>query len=234
VVYRSSRTTRKEKSQVTTNSQEHDDLCLADIPESERPSPTRELEATLARDAGTERGAAGMRFLVRTDVRSHNHGNFAGLPQRMVDPPRGIMLHHTAGRKAGDLATLVNPGTGVSANDYVTKEPVIYELCPHPRRAWHAGVPGAGVSYASDGNTNYWGVEIENLGDGADPYPAAQIDALVWRCRQLRRRWPNIDEPSQLFRHRDYAPGRKTDPSDNFPFERVRRRVLAASDKTDG
>lgn len=56
-------------------------------------------------------------------------------------------------------------------------------------RIHHRPVPSmllryrTGVPYASDGNTNYWDIEIETLGDGADPYPAEQIDALVWRWR---------------------------------------------------
>lgn len=206
--------------------------CLCDLPRSERVAPTEEL-VVLAEAPVSANEAAAAGFSVRTDVRSANYGNAPGHPQQMVAKPEGIMLHHTAGSKNGDLATLTREGTWVSSNDYVTKEPQIFELVPHPRRAWHAGTADAGTGYRPDGNTYYWGMEIENLGNGRDPYPRAQIDAIVWRCRQLRRRWPHINKPSQLFRHRDYAPSRKTDPSDNFPFAEVRKRVFAASDPTD-
>lgn len=172
-------------------------------------------------------------YVVRTDVRSENYGNEASKPQQLVNPPEGIMLHHTGGSKNGDLATLTRWGTWVSSNDYITKEPQIFELVPHPRRSWHGGTADAGTGYRLDGNTYYWGIEIENLGNGRDPYPKAQIDAIVWRCRGLRRRWPNLKNPSQLFRHRDYAPSRKGDPSDNFPYAEVKRRVFAATDPTD-
>ena len=203
--------------------------CLCEL--TNRVEPDAELVA-LAESPATTNESADATYVVRTDIRSANHGNEAGRPQRMVSPPLGIMLHHTAGSKDGDLATLTRSGTWVSSNDYITKEPQIFELVPHPLRAWHAGTGDAGTGYASDGNTAYWGIEIENLGNGRDPYPARQIDAIVWRCRQLRKRW-GLTSPNQLFRHRDFAPSRKTDPSDNFPFAEVRRRVFAVSDPTD-
>lgn len=173
---------------------------------------------------------ASSRFKVRTDVRSANYG-----PNAMNNPPWGLMLHHTAGDERSDIPTLTRPGTGVSSNDYINKQGVVFELVPFPRRAWHAGARDASRAgrYFYDGNTYYWGIEIENYGNGRDPYPRVQIDAVVWRCRQLRKRWPNIDHPEQIFRHRDFSPSRKVDPSNNFPFEEVRRRIMAASDPTD-
>lgn len=161
-------------------------------------------------------------FKVVTSIRTANYG-----PGPMKDPI-GLMLHHTAGRKAGDLGTLTRRGTWVSANDYITKDGTIYELAPWPRRAWHAGTADRGTGYVSDGNTYYWGIELENLGNGRDPYTRAQINALVWRCRQICAR-RNITSPKALIRHRDFAPSRKIDPSNNFPFTAVRNRVFASS-----
>lgn len=164
-------------------------------------------------------------FKVVTSIRTANYG-----PGPMKDPI-GIMLHHTAGRKAGDLGTLTRRGTWVSANDYITKDGTIYELAPWPRRAWHAGSADRGTGYVSDGNTYYWGIELENLGDSRDPYTKAQINALVWRCRQICAR-RNITSPRALIRHRDFAPSRKIDPSNNFPFAAVRNRVFASDAPT--
>ncbi len=202
-----------------------DTPCLADVQSVE---PTEEELAAIqsAPEASTE--ATG--FRVRTDIRSANYG-----PNPMVAKPTGIMLHHTAGRESGDIPTLTRAGTGVSSSDYINKQGVIYELVPHPRRAWHAGTRDASQAgrYYYDGNTNYWGVEIENYGNNTDPYPKAQVDAIIWRCRRLKERF-GLYDPSQIFRHRDFAPSRKSDTSNNFPFLEVQRRIMAKTDVVDG
>jgi N-acetyl-anhydromuramyl-L-alanine amidase AmpD len=166
-------------------------------------------------------------FKVIKTIRSVNFSR--GRPMRA---PFGIVLHHTGGRFEGDLATLTKDGTGVSANDYIDKQGRIFELCELPKRAWHAGE--ADLHGITDWNTHGWGIEIENLGTASDPYPQRQIDAVVWRCRERRRRL-GVTAPKMLTRHRDICMprGRKPDVSDNFPFAEVRRRVFAATDSTD-
>lgn len=212
--------------------------CLADVPlegrdklsygEQAERAMIGALHAEATRRAFIETGAA--RFSVRTDLRSVNYG-----PNEMKSPPAGIVLHHTAGDEGSDLPTLMGRTVRqVSSNDYITKQGVIYELVPHPRRAWAQGYNTRNDAlYWDDGNSAYWSVEIENYGNNRDPYPAAQIDAVVWRCRRLRQKWPNISATEQVFRHRDYA-AEKSDTSDNFPYEEVRRRIFARTDPTDG
>ncbi|MDF2711087.1 MAG: hypothetical protein K0R62_6739 [Nonomuraea muscovyensis] len=50
----------------------------------------------------------------------------------------------------------------------------------------HQGSPGA-----VDGNSRFYGFECENLGDGVDPWPAAQVEAMVRASAALARahRW---------------------------------------------
>ena len=165
-------------------------------------------------------------FKVITRIRSKNFG-----PNDMTGP-FGIVLHHTGGSFEGDLATLTKSGTEVSANDYIDKQGRIFELNEFPKRAWHAGE--ADLHGITDWNTHGWGIEIENLGKGGDPYPRRQIDAIVWRCRE-RRRLLGITSRKMLIRHRDVCMprNRKSDTSDNFPLEEVRRRVFARFDPTD-
>ncbi len=191
------------------------------------------LAASEEHEEAPRRFAAAAPFKVITKIRSQN---FSPTAQRPMRAPFGITLHHTGGHFAGDLATLTkpasNPSLSVSANDYITKKGEIYELCEFPKRAWHAGVTswrtGAGEPI-TDGNSHFWGIEIENLGNGKDPYPQVQIDAIVWRCRE-RAKALKITDQKMFTRHRDIAapPGRKTDTSDNFPWAEVRRRVFAA------
>jgi N-acetyl-anhydromuramyl-L-alanine amidase AmpD len=174
--------------------------------------------ATRSRDGG---------FQVVTNIRSANFSR-----GRPMTAPFGIVLHHTGGSFESDLATLTKAGTEVSSNDYIDKQGRIFELCEHPKRAWHAG--DSELHGVRDWNTHGWGIEIENRGTGSDPYPRVQIEAIVWRCRERRKRL-GITDPKMLARHRDVAlpRGRKVDTSDNFPFEEVRRRVFAATDPTD-
>ncbi|HET9012470.1 MAG TPA: N-acetylmuramoyl-L-alanine amidase [Gemmatimonadaceae bacterium] len=187
-------------------------------------------KAEQAAEAGG-RSVAARRFKVVTKIRSQNWSR-----DRKMHAPFGITLHHTGGSFAGDLATLTkpasNPRYSVSANDYVTKKGVIYELCEFPKRAWHAG--DASWKGITDGNSHFWGIEIENRGTPSDPYPKEQIDAVVWRCRQIRKKL-GIKSPDMLTRHRDICMprGRKADTSDRFPWKEVRKRVFAAHDPTD-
>jgi N-acetyl-anhydromuramyl-L-alanine amidase AmpD len=169
----------------------------------------------------------GAGFAVITKIRSANFSK-----DRRMSAPFGIVLHHTGGRFESDLAILTKPGTGVSANDFIDKQGRIFELCELPKRAFHAGE--ANLHGITDWNAHGWGIEIENLGTGRDPYPRRQIEAVVWRCRERRRRL-GITDRKMLTRHRDVCipRGRKPDTSDNFPFQEIRRRVFAKTDPTD-
>jgi N-acetyl-anhydromuramyl-L-alanine amidase AmpD len=196
------------------------------------PTFTEDELAAISELADEEIKAArsGRRFPIVTSILSENYG------PRPMRAPFGIVLHHTGGRFAGDLRALTKPHSGaggksVSANDYITKKGVIYQLCPFPRRAWHAGACRE-VNGITDWNTHGWGIEIENLGKANDPYPAVQIDAVVWRCRE-RRRALGINNPAMLTRHRDVSKEGKPDTSDSFPYAEVRKRVFAKTDSTD-
>jgi N-acetyl-anhydromuramyl-L-alanine amidase AmpD len=169
----------------------------------------------------------GAGFTVITRIRSANFSK-----DRKMSAPFGIVLHHTGGHFESDLAILTKPGTGVSANDLIDKQGRIFELCELPKRAFHAGE--ASLHGITDWNAHGWGIEIENLGTSSDPYPQRQIDAVVWRCRERRRRL-GITDKKMLTRHRDICipRGRKPDTSDNFPLQEVRRRVFAKTDPTD-
>jgi N-acetyl-anhydromuramyl-L-alanine amidase AmpD len=203
--------------------------CLYDGSAEVRTFDPEELAEVRSVVPPAPRDARGAGFQVITRIRS---ANFSPVSERPMRGPFGIVLHHTGGRFESDLATLTKKGTEVSANDFIDKQGRIFELCEFPKRAWHAGE--ADLHGITDWNAHGWGIEIENLGTGADPYPRAQIEAVVWRCRERRRRL-GIDNRKMLTRHRDICipRGRKPDTSDNSPFEEVRRRVFAASDPTD-
>lgn len=191
-------------------------------------APASPGSATVSAAADGSPAASAAAFKVITRIRSKNFGPSS----KSMRAPFGIVLHHTGGSFEGDLATLTKSGTEVSANDYIDKRGRIFELCEFPKRAWHAGE--ADLHGITDWNRHGWGIEIENLGNGEDPYPRRQVDAIVWRCRE-RRRHLGITSRKMLIRHRDVCMPRtrKSDTSDNFPLEEVRRRVFARTDPTD-
>ncbi len=135
---------------------------------------------------------------------------------------RMIVLHATAGRHPGDLSWLRAGGDDrrpVSVHYYISKAGRIIQLVDDDDIAWHAGqsrwlVDGCEVSGC---NAVSVGIELENLNSGRDPYPPAQYAAALWLCRELAAR--HQVPRSQLVRHVDIAPGRKTDPA-GFPWDR--------------
>ncbi|WP_129633378.1 N-acetylmuramoyl-L-alanine amidase [Candidatus Oscillochloris fontis] len=135
---------------------------------------------------------------------------------------RMIVLHATAGRGPGDLNWLRAGGDErrpVSTHYYISKQGRIVQLVDDANTAWHAGVSRWNVDgkQVSGCNAYSLGIELENLNNGRDPYPTAQYAAALWLCRTLVVRH---DIPrSQLVRHLDIAPGRKSDPA-GFPWQR--------------
>lgn len=96
-----------------------------------------------------------------------------------------------------------------------------------------AGVPESiAATHASGWNQRSIGIELVNNGDGVDPFPPAQVDALIALVREIRRRHPAIP-PARVLRHSDVdrstfpaarhgegcaAFRRKQDPGDAFPW----------------
>ncbi len=135
-----------------------------------------------------------------------------------------IVLHYTgmiSGTEA--LARLCDPASEVSAHYFIAEEGSVLQLVPEARRAWHAG-----QSYwagETDMNSGSIGIEIQNGGHafGATAYPEAQIEAVIALCRDIARR--GAIAPHRILAHSDIAPGRKIDPGEYFPWDK-----LAAAD----
>lgn len=111
--------------------------------------------------------------------------------------PAGVLFHHTAGLHALDI--IVNGRSdlaGPLADIYLDKQGVAHVVsdgrCNHAGRV--AGIvvarirndkPPVGTASSlglvddTDGNRWFYGVEMENLGDGVDPWPVVQLDAAA-------------------------------------------------------
>jgi N-acetyl-anhydromuramyl-L-alanine amidase AmpD len=140
---------------------------------------------------------------------------------------RMLVLHSTAGRYPGDYTWLRNGGNQqrpVSIHYYIDKSGTISQMVADADIAWHCGYSNWEVDGKPTDNCNLisLGIELENLNNGRDPYPQEQYDAALWLSRTLVQQY-NIPR-SQLVRHLDISPGRKTDPA-GFPWEQFVNQV---------
>ncbi|MGX1883538.1 peptidoglycan-binding protein [Streptomyces sp. NPDC055287] len=172
----------------------------------------------------------GVRLTEHADWRTH-HRNHKGA----WGPVNGVMLHHTAGSSSVGFCrrgTPELPGPlciGVIAKDG-TVHLVGYGRTNHAGNGCAAvlnavreerALPKPGPD-AVDGNARFYGFEIENLGDGADPYPAGQLDAVERLSAALCRAhgW----SAASVLGHKEWT-RRKIDPS--FSMDGMRGRIGA-------
>jgi N-acetylmuramoyl-L-alanine amidase len=134
-----------------------------------------------------------------------------------------IILHFTWEDWATSLELLTRGP--VSSHYLVRDDPVrVYQLVDESRRAFHAGESYWGGHTAL--NAASIGIEIVNLGNRLaaeglawQPYPEAQIDAVVQLLQQIVAR--HGVRPDRILGHSDIAPLRKLDPGPLFPWSRL-------------
>lgn len=146
---------------------------------------------------------------------SPNHGERKG-GQR----PDMVILHYTGMPEAGEaLQWLCNPVSQVSAHYFVFEDGRVLQMVPEARRAWHAGA--SFWDGEADINSRSIGIEIANPGHpgGLPSFPQAQIDSVVALTRDVIARWRI--PPTRILAHSDVAPGRKLDPGEVFPWQRL-------------
>jgi hypothetical protein len=149
-----------------------------------------------------------------------------------VGTPHGVLCHHTAGPKSGNMPslrilvdgrrTLPGPlsqlGLGRDGTYYVIAA----------GKANHAGIGmWAGVT---QGNRHFIGIEAENTGSPDDPWPAIQMDAYQRGVAAILEHL-NLSE-ERCAGHKEYAlpRGRKRDPSfDMSEFRGVVAKLLAGA-----
>ena len=143
-----------------------------------------------------------------------------GSPNHSPRWARAIVLHHTAMDSAeGAIRTLQtgNSGGPVSAHYLVGEDGRIHQLVAEGQAAWHAG----SSRWAGVDELNAWSIGIEIDNDGREPFPPAQVEALLVLLEDLttRLRIPR----HMVIGHSDIAPTRKDDPSVLFPWEALAR-----------
>lgn len=142
--------------------------------------------------------------------------------------PDLIVIHATASSFASAFGWLRNPAARVSAHYLIDKDGRTVLLVPSEEEAWHAGLSWW-VGFPSYGNSLNWraiGYELANLNTGNDPYPEAQVAALVEAVAAECRKWAIPADRRHIVGHWEIAPGRKTDPA-GLNLDAVVARVAA-------
>ncbi|WP_369199574.1 N-acetylmuramoyl-L-alanine amidase [Streptomyces sp. PU-14G] len=168
------------------------------------------------------------------DWRNHNRNR-----QGPWGPVHGIMIHHTVTSGADETVDLIYDGRpqlpGPLAHGCVTKDGTVH-LTGHGR-ANHAGSGDDDVLRAviaeratpapnqqnTDGNRYFYGFECENLGDGKDPWPDEQLDAIARAAAALCRHhgWG----ARSVIGHLEWT-DQKVDPR-GFTMDELRERIAA-------
>ncbi|WP_435211052.1 N-acetylmuramoyl-L-alanine amidase [Streptomyces sp. bgisy034] len=152
-------------------------------------------------------------------------------------PVHGVMIHHTVTRGSAQTVELCRNGyeglPGPLCHGVVTKDGRVHLV--GYGRANHAGLGDDDVLRAviaetalppdneadTDGNRHFYGFECENLGDGNDPWPAVQLEAIE-RVSAAVCRHHGWTERS-VIGHLEWQPG-KVDPR-GFTMASMRTRI---------
>ena len=148
---------------------------------------------------------------------------------------RFLVMHYTESDEARSLSTLT--GDSVSAHYVVPPQPrvehgmpVVYQLVPESKRAWHAGIS----EWQGTTELNAASIGIENVNRGPldpqdrtwQPYPPEQVDALIRLSKDIVARYGIL--PTRVVGHSDIAPQRKIDPGPLFPWHALAQAGVGA------
>lgn len=168
--------------------------------------------------------------------RTHERDAATGKP---FGPVYGVLIHHTAGHGDKELCFRGRVDLpGPLCHSWLGKTDGLWMLSAG--RANHAGLVDSDVIAALraesalprddeadlDGNDCLYGLEIENLGNGHDPYPAGQYrQAVLWAAALCRAHgWTE----RSIAGHKEAQPG-KIDPSFDMDVFRADVRAQLAA-----
>lgn len=162
---------------------------------------------------------AGLEVQEEKNWKTRGHGNMKAV--------KGILCHHTAGAKTGDAPSLKicrdgRPDLPGPLSQLVLGRSGKYYVIG-AGKCYHAG---KGVwkpmGLENNGNSHLIGIEAENTGlDNDQPWPEVQIAAYAKGvAAMLTHLGLSIES---CIGHKEYAPGRKSDPS--FDMNKFRTRV---------
>ncbi|MCX5105978.1 N-acetylmuramoyl-L-alanine amidase [Streptomyces sp. NBC_00053] len=166
------------------------------------------------------------------DWRTHNRDH-----KGPWGPVNGVMIHHTVTSGTAATVRICRDGypdlPGPLCHGVIAKDGRVH-LVGHGRTN-HAGLGDEDVLRAvvaekrlpgdneadTDGNRHFYGFECENLGDGKDPWPDAQLEAIEKAAAAICRHhgWNS----RSVIGHKEWQPG-KIDPR-GFTMDSMRDRI---------
>ena len=177
--------------------------------------------------------AEGLTVVEVGDWRDHNRNH-----KGPWGPVHGVMIHHTVTKGSAATVDICRKGysglPGPLCHGVITKDGRVHLV--GYGRANHAGLGDDDVLRAviaekktfppdneanTDGNRHFYGFECENLGDGKDPWPKVQLEAIAKASAALCRAhgWTH----RSVIGHREWQPG-KVDPR-GFTMASMRERI---------
>ncbi|MEV6565324.1 N-acetylmuramoyl-L-alanine amidase [Streptomyces kronopolitis] len=176
--------------------------------------------------------AEGLRLAEVTGWETHNRNS-----KGPWGPVHGVMVHHTGTSGADSTVQLCWDGRpdlpGPLCHGVITKDGTVHLV--GYGRANHAGLGDGDVLRAviaekrlppddeadTDGNPCFYGFECENLGDGKDPWPPAQLEAVEKAAAALCRAHGWTER--SVIGHLEWQPG-KIDPR-GYTMDWLRERI---------
>jgi hypothetical protein len=176
----------------------------------------------------------GLRVVEHRSWRTHNRNH-----KGPWGPVHGVMIHHTVTEGTQQSVELCYNGhsslPGPLCHGVIAKDGTVYLV--GNGRTNHAGLGDDDVLQAviderplpadneanTDGNRHFYGFECINLGDGKDPWPAAQLEAIEKAAAAICRAygWGS----ASTIGHLEWQPG-KVDPR-GFSMADMRARIRA-------
>lgn len=159
-------------------------------------------------------------------------------------PVNGVMLHHTVTKGHDNTISICRTGystlPGPLCQGVICKKGEIHVV--GYGRCNHAGLGDDDVLQAvidekpvpvdnednTDGNRHFYGFECENLGNGQDPWPDVQIEAMVRASAALLRAhdWNTKGENSEsVIGHKEWQPGKSDPRGIEGDMDGIRKRV---------
>ena len=177
--------------------------------------------------------AEGLTVVEVGDWRDHNRNS-----KGPWGPVHGVMIHHTVTKGSKATVDICRKGysglPGPLCHGVITKDGRVHLV--GYGRANHAGLGDDDVLRAviaekktfppdneanTDGNRHFYGFECENLGDGKDPWPAAQLLAIEKAGAAVCRMYGWTAK--SVIGHLEWQPG-KVDPR-GFTMASMRKRI---------
>ncbi|MEU4131148.1 peptidoglycan-binding protein [Streptomyces wuyuanensis] len=174
----------------------------------------------------------GLRVVEHRSWRTHNRNH-----KGPWGPVHGVMIHHTVTSGTQNSVDICYNGhaglPGPLCHGVIAKDGSVHLV--GNGRANHAGLGDDDVLRAvideralpgdneanTDGNRHFYGFECVNLGNGKDPWPAAQLEAIEKAAAAICRAhgWSH----RSVIGHKEWQPG-KIDPR-GFTMDAMRSRV---------